>query len=223
VKPNFGELIDPNVYNKTIDFFEKLLQLLHPFMPFVTEEIYHLLREHEDDICVSQIQNSKLKIDKKILDWGFHIQKVSTGVQYLMNRNNIKSKDKISMLVQSENIELHKSTKALLEKRLITKAVEYKNSLQIDNLIKQGYIVGQIGDDIFAILPEKEVDTSALKIDLKKDLQYQKNFLQSVQKKLNNERFVQNAKPEVVELERKKQADAEARIKTLEESLQNLN
>ncbi|HYJ64755.1 MAG TPA: hypothetical protein VEV62_13495, partial [Parafilimonas sp.] len=66
-------------------------------------------------------------------------------------------------------------------------------------------------------------DTTDQREKLMKDLEHQKNFLQSVQKKLSNERFVQNAKPEVVELERKKQADAEARIKTLEESLQNLN
>ena len=57
IKPGFEQPIDANVYNKTVEFFEELMQLLHPFMPFVTEEIYHLLSEHEDDICVKQIEN----------------------------------------------------------------------------------------------------------------------------------------------------------------------
>ena len=78
------------------------------------------------------------------------------------------------------------------------------------------------GEDKFYIESKEEIDTVALKEDLLKDLEYQKGFLQTVLKKLSNERFVQNAKPEVVEIERKKQADAEARIKTIEESLANL-
>ncbi len=223
VKPNYEESIDSNVYNKTVYFFEELMQLLHPFMPFVTEEIYHLLSKQEDDLCVKQSENSKIKFDKDILDWGLHIQKVSTGIQYLKNRNNLKPKDKISLLVESDKIELHKMTQSLLEQRLNTENIEYKKNLQVNNLIKQGYIVTQIGSDVFALLSENEIDISSEKNQLEKDLSYQRNFLQSVQKKLSNERFVQNANPEVVALEKKKQADAEARIKTLEESLNNLN
>jgi valyl-tRNA synthetase len=77
--------------------------------------------------------------------------------------------------------------------------------------------------DKFFLETKKALDTSALKEELLKDLEYQNNFLHSVLKKLNNERFILNAKPEIVALERKKQADAEARIKTIEESLQNLD
>jgi valyl-tRNA synthetase len=84
-------------------------------------------------------------------------------------------------------------------------------------------IVVAVEKDKFFIESEKELDAAVLKDELLKDLTHQQNFLQSVLKKLSNERFVQNAKPEVVELERKKQADAEARIRTIEESLQNLN
>ncbi|HCL05105.1 MAG TPA: valine--tRNA ligase, partial [Chitinophagaceae bacterium] len=83
-------------------------------------------------------------------------------------------------------------------------------------------IVVAVEKDKFFIETEKQLDTTALKAELLKDLEYQKNFRDSVLKKLSNERFVQNAKPEVVELERKKMADAEARIKNIEESLGNL-
>src|SRR6185312_6370718 len=76
IKPGFEQPIDANVYEKTVDFFEELMQLLHPFMPFVTEEIYHLLREREDDICVKQIQNSTVKIQNEILDSGSLLKNV---------------------------------------------------------------------------------------------------------------------------------------------------
>ena len=98
------------------------------------------------------------------------------------------------------------------------------NAKQI-NIIKEAVantIIVAVEKDKFYIESEKQLDATSLKADLLKDLDHQKNFLQSVLKKLSNERFVQNAKPEVIALEQKKQADAEARIKTIEESLSNL-
>ncbi|HYJ65808.1 MAG TPA: valine--tRNA ligase, partial [Parafilimonas sp.] len=94
VKPNFGELIDVNVYNKTIDFFEELLQLLHPLMPFVTEEIYHLLREHEDDICVRQTSKPS-NTNEAILSIGSKLKDDIRTLRDIRAKYQIKNPEKI--------------------------------------------------------------------------------------------------------------------------------
>jgi valyl-tRNA synthetase len=216
IKPGFEQPIDANIYESTVDFFEKLMQLLHPFMPFVTEEIYHLLREHEDDICVKQMNKEQLIINNEILIQGASLKNIITAIRDARNKNNIKPKEAIELYIQTENENTYKSLEEILGKQVNAKNIFFTQ----ENI--SGTIVITNEKDKLYIKSEEQTDTSALKTDLEKDLEYQKNFLQSVQKKLSNERFVQNAKPEVVELEKKKQADAEARIKTIEESLQNL-
>jgi valyl-tRNA synthetase len=216
IKPGFEQPIDEEIYSKTILFFEELMQLLHPFMPFVTEEVYHLLQERTDDICVKQTHNKQLIINNEILEQGSSLKNIITAIRDARNKNNIKPKESISLLIQTADNN-YKSFESILLKQVNAESI----NTVTENVT--GTIVVAVEKDKFFIKSNVVADTSALKIDLEKDLAYQKNFLQSVQKKLSNERFVQNAKPEVVELERKKQADAEARIKTLEESLQNLN
>ncbi|HEY2727727.1 MAG TPA: class I tRNA ligase family protein, partial [Parafilimonas sp.] len=216
IKPGFEQPIDAEIYNKTILFFEELMQLLHPFMPFVTEEVYHLLRENEDDICVKQIQNSKVKIQKEILDAGVSLKNIITAIRDARNKNNVKPKESICLSIQTAD-NSYKTFEPILLKQVNADAL----NLVTENVT--GAIIVAVEKDKFFIKSNVTADTSAVKIDLEKDLAYQRNFLQTVQKKLSNERFVQNAKPEVVEMERKKQADAKARIKTLEESLANFN
>lgn len=215
IKPGFEQQIEKDVYEKTIDFFEELMLLLHPFMPFVTEEIYHLLQERTEDICVKQMNNEKLIINNDVLAQGSSLKNIITAIRDARNKNNIKPKESISLFIQSENNN-YKNFEQILLKQVNADSINRES----ENVA--GTIVVAVEKDKFFIKSNVAADASAVKVDLEKDLQYQKNFLQSVQKKLSNERFVQNAKPEVVELERKKQADAEARIKTLEESLQNL-
>lgn len=217
-KPGFEQPMDEVVYNKTIYFFEELLQLLHPYMPFITEEIYHLLRERKegDDLCMKQFEAVKPS-DKIILQEGELLKKVITAIRDARNKNQVKPKDSIKLYVQTEAVENYKVIENILSKQVNAEAINYSK----ENIANT--IVVAVEKDKFFIETKKQVDTSALKEELLKDLEYQNNFLNSVLKKLNNERFVQNAKPEVVALERKKQADAEARIKTIEESLQNLD
>lgn len=215
IKPGFEQPIDAGVYNKTIEFFEELMQLLHPFMPFVTEEVYHLLRAHEDDVCVKQsIVDSQWSME--VLQQGNLLKNVITTIRDARNKNNIKPKESIELFIQTANKGTYTNFEEILKKQVNAASVSFTQ----ENIA--GAIVTTNEEDKFYIRSEQQTDTSALKAELEKDLLYQKNFLQSVQKKLNNERFVQNAKPEIVELEIKKQADAEARIKTLEESLKNL-
>ena len=120
------------------------------------------------------------------------------------------------MHIQTAETANYKAIESILSKQVNADTITFTDATVANT------IVVAVERDKFYIESEKELDTTALKQELLKDLAHQKGFLESVLKKLGNERFVQNARPEVIELERKKQADAEARIKTIEESLANI-
>ncbi|MDE3142687.1 MAG: valine--tRNA ligase [Bacteroidota bacterium] len=215
IKPGFEQPIDAAVYNKTVDFFDELMQLLHPFMPFITEEIYHQLNEREDDICIKQ-QSITSNPESAILNQGKLLKEVITAIRDARNKNQFKPKDEIILHLQTDDAKMYKSINSILAKQINAKQINI-----VDDSVANTIVVA-VEKDKFYIESERQLDATTLKADLLKDLEHQKNFLQSVLKKLSNERFVQNAKPEVIALEKKKQADAEARIKTIEESLSNL-
>ncbi len=212
IKPGFEQAIDQAVYDKTIGYFEQLMQLLHPFMPFVTEEIYHQLREREDDITVSQYQGIK-NPDSMILEKGNLLKEVITALRDARNKAQLKMKDTILLHIMTGDKDLYRDIETILAKQVNAESVTFTKD-PVSNCIN---VV--IQKDKFFIETTTELDTTSQKEQLQKDLDYYKGFLQSVEKKLANERFVQNAKPEVVEIERKKKADAEARIRAIEESL----
>jgi len=212
VKPGFEQPIEAAVYKKTIEFFTELMQLLHPYMPFVTEEIYHLLEERTDDLCVKQLSAFK-NTDQQILVQGNLLKDVITGIRDVRNKNQIKPKEQIQLHIQTAIKETYQSIENILAKQLNAKSVLYVND-KVDKAIAT-----VIGNDKFYIESEQPINTGSQKDDLVKDLEHQKGFLLSVEKKLSNERFVQNAKPEVLAMEQKKKADALSRIKAIEESL----
>ncbi len=215
VKPGFEQPIEKEVYEKTVHFFEELMELLHPFMPFITEEIFHLLRDKKEDLTVKQYSGIQPH-DASVLASGELLKRVISALRDARNKNQVKPRDIISLSIQSENHNGYMAIEEILKKQVNADAVNFT-----DTAVAQSIVVN-VEKDKFYISSEKQVDTAGLKAELEKDLAYQQQFLESVSKKLSNERFVQNAKPEVVALERKKQADAEARIKTIQESLQNL-
>lgn len=215
VKPPMNEPIDKFVYEKTVAFFDELMQLLHPFMPFVTEEIYHTLQERADDLTVKQfipVSESNLQI----LQSGNLLKEVITGIRDARNRNQLKPKDSIKLHIQTENVTIYKSIETILSKQVNTEAISYVSSPVA------GSITVVVQKDKFFIEATTVVDTKAQKAQLEKDLDYLKGFLISVDKKLSNEKFVQNAKPEILAAEQKKKSDAEDKIKVIEESLRNL-
>lgn len=214
VKPGFEQLIEAAVYEKTIFFFEELMQLLHPFMPFVTEEIYHELKKQTDDLCVKQFTVST-SVDNHILQQSELLKETITAIRDARVKNNIKPKDPVKLHIQGPAAEFS-AIEAILQKQVNAESVSYVSDAVANT------ITAVIGSNKFYIETEQQLDTSAQKESLQKELEYQKGFLLSVEKKLSNERFVQNAKPEVVDAERKKKADAEEKIKALEESLANL-
>jgi valyl-tRNA synthetase len=215
VKPGFEQPIEAAVYEKTVLFFEELMQLLHPFMPFITEDIYHQLQEGRGDLCIKQYGAIKL-VDSAILAEAELLKKVISALRDARNRNQVKPKEGIKLFIQTESPASYVAIEAILAKQVNASSIAFTGDA-VNNTI-----IVAVEKDKFYLETEKELDTTALKDELLKDLAHQQGFLQTVLKKLSNERFVQNAKPEVVELERKKQADAEARIKTIEESLANL-
>jgi valyl-tRNA synthetase len=216
IKPGFEQPIDAEVYQKTVRYFEELMQLLHPFMPFITEEIYHLLQERKDDLCIKKYTPT-LNSDQKILGAGELLKQVISALRDARNKNQVKPKDPIKLHIQTKDENNFKAIENILCKQVNAASVSYTN-----NTISNTIVVA-VEKDKFFIETEKQLDAVTLQTELRKDLDHQKKFLETVTKKLSNERFVQNASPEVVSLERKKQADTEARIKTIEESLQNLS
>jgi len=215
VKPPMNEPIDKLVYEKTIAFFDELMQLLHPFMPFVTEEIYHTIKERTDDLTVKQFIPIA-ESNQQILQSGNLLKEVITGIRDARNRNQLKPKDSIKLHIQTENIAVYKNIETILSKQVNAEAISYVTAPV------SGSITVVVQKDKFFIEATTVVNTQAQKVQLEKDLDYLKGFLISVDKKLSNEKFVLNAKPEILAAEQKKKADAEDKIKVIEDSLRNL-
>jgi valyl-tRNA synthetase len=217
VKPGFEQTIEASIYNKTVEFFEELMHLLHPFMPFVTEEIYQLLKEQKEDLCIKQADNGQQTTDNSTLLQGAILKQVITSIREARAKNQLKPKETIDLYIETANKNNYTAIENILTKQINATSIAYTSEAVINS------IVVNVEKDKFYIVSEKEVDTDALKETLLKDLAHQQGFLQSVDKKLSNEKFVANAKPEVLAMEQKKKADALARIQTIEESLKAIS
>lgn len=215
IKPGFEQPVSLTIYNKTLGFFTSLMQVLHPFMPFVTEEVYHLLDKRDDDLCMKQFEEMA-NIDRGFLEKGALLKEVVTAIRDSRNKNQIKPKEEIELFIETSSPESYHLIQYILAKQVNAKSISFVETA-VENTIS---IV--IGKDKFFIRSERPVNTASHKEGLEKELIYLKGFIQSVDKKLSNERFVQNAKPEVVELERRKKTDAEIKLKVITESLSNI-
>ncbi|TMI94725.1 MAG: valine--tRNA ligase [Bacteroidetes bacterium] len=217
IKPGFEEPVGPGVYNKTIEFFEELMQLLHPFMPFVTEEVYHKLKHRKEGDYLTVKQQSAIgNLQPETLKLGQLLKDDITSIRDARNRNNISPKEEIKIEIETKYPGLYKQVEQILKKQTNARSIDYVAKSQTGSLTILGY------EAKIHITSDKKIDTGIQKQQLQKDLAYLEGFLTSVEKKLGNERFIQNAKAEVVEIERKKKADAEAKIKAIREQLQTL-
>lgn len=215
VKPGYEQPIDPRVYQKTVEYFEQLMQLLHPFMPFITEEIFHQLRKQDLDLTVKQLPTIG-KPDSSVLQKGLLLKETITALRDARSRAQLKPKDSIRLYIQGGDQHVYAGIGEILGRQVNAESLGFVASAPENciNVVVQKYS--------FFVETMQERDTAAERAQLEKDLDYYRGFLVSVEKKLMNEKFVQNAKPEVVEIERKKKADAEARISAIEESLKSL-
>ena len=215
IKPGFEQPMHQGVYEKTVEFYDALLQLLHPFMPFITEEIHHTLKTQTEDLCV-QLYSPNSKVDDAVLNAGALLQNVISTLRDARNKNQIKPKDAIELHIQTSNNAPYQTIQKIVAKQINASNIQYTSSAI------SASIVVALEKDKFYIVSDQAIDTTSLKENLLKDLAHQQGFLISVSKKLDNEKFVQNAKPEVLAIEQKKKADALARIQTIEESLAQL-
>ena len=215
IKPHFEQPIALRSYDKTVYFFEQLMVLLHPFMPFVTEEIYHLLKQQENDLCIKQ-QDIFPALNESISIRGKLLQNAITAIRDCRMKNQLKPKDPVKLYIQTSSPDDYRAIEFILSRQVNTEGIGY-----VDEMPTRTIIIPE-GKDKFYIEANQAVDPAGQKEELLKEINYLNGFLASVNKKLGNERFVQNAKPEVIELEKKKQADAEAKIISLKESLESI-
>jgi valyl-tRNA synthetase len=216
VKPGFDQPIAAAVYKKTVYYFEQLMHLLHPYMPFISEEINQQLTTSANDLCVAAYAPAQ-PADSSLLQKGELLKKVITNLRDARNKNQLKPKDAIALYIQTSTQNNYELIAPILAKQVNAEQITYCEAAQPHS------IVVAVETDKFYLVANKEIDQSGLKDGLLKDLAHQQGFLQAVLKKLSNEKFVQHARPEVLAIEQKKKADAEGRIKTIEESLAALH
>ncbi len=216
IKPAYGQPIDKQTYETTLRLFEELMQLLHPFMPFITEEVWQNLKERKkgESIMVSVISENK-PYDETILRAFEYVKEVIVGIRNIRKQNNIAFKDALSLHVK-------KSDRYPVTFESVIQKMGNMETVETVNDAPQGswsFIV----DTVEYFIPAAgQVDTTELKTKLEAELLYTQGFLKSVTAKLSNERFVNGAPEQVVANERKKQADAEAKIKAIETQLAQL-
>ena len=214
VKAPQGQGIDPVTYAATIKFFENLMLLLHPFMPFITEEIWHAIAERKegDDIIIAQ-QPKLQTVDEAILKQFEFTQEVINNVRKVRSDKNIAFRDAIQLVVKGT---ANKDFDCVIAKLCNVSEVSYVAEAPAGAF---GFIVGSTE---FFVPLTGSVDVEAEIKKLEEELRYAQGFLKSVEAKLANERFVSGAPAAVVEKERKKKADAEAKIAVIEQQLAGL-
>ncbi|MEM9857220.1 MAG: valine--tRNA ligase [Bacteroidota bacterium] len=214
VKPDYQKPIDPETKDATIRFFEKILKLLHPFMPFITEELFHALnnRSDDEDLIIAQWPKAESH-SNDLLDEAEFAFEIISNVRNIRNAKQIGQKDELELKVKTTDFDKFSNFSHII-KKLCYLSNFSKTEEKIES--SSGFVLR--GDEFFIPLAGA-IDISKEREELEKELAYTRGFLKSVEKKLSNERFINNAPEKVVAMEKKKMEDAKAKIKALEERL----
>ncbi len=212
VKPAYGQPIDKATYEKTLGFFDTLLKLLHPFMPFITEELWqHIYDRKEGESIMTQILNVAGNYDETIIAQFEAVKEVIGGIRTIRLQKNIAQKEALTLEVVGESpVSKYNAVIAKLCNLSAINAVAAK---------AEGAAAFMVGTTEYAVPLGNLINVEEELKKLEADLKYQEGFLQSVLKKLSNEKFVSKAPANVIDMERKKQADAETKIAALKESI----
>ena len=211
VKPAYGQPVDRATYDATLGFFDTLLRLLHPFMPFITEELWQHLAERKDGDSIMVAQLPAIKpVDESVISSVDVAKEIISGVRTVRLQKSIPNKEKLTLdVVGSADV----PAKAVVMK--LANLSEIVNVAEKEPMTA-AFLVGTVE---YAVPLGNNIDVEEELKKLEADLKYNEGFLQSVLKKLGNKKFVNNAPAKVIEMERKKQADAEAKIAALKDSI----
>jgi valyl-tRNA synthetase len=222
IKPAYGKPIDQRTYDTTIVYFESMLKLLHPFMPFITEELYHALTQRAvgDSIMVQSVENIGGGIGGgvryEIVDEFDTAKAIITGIRNIRASKNISPKEKLILQVNgSHNAHLD----GIIKKLANIECIENVGGSSRGAQKMVGAVSFLVGTTEYYLLVDMPANTDEDRSKLEAELAYFRKFLANVEAKLANEKFAANAPKDVVALERKKQADAESKIRGLEEQL----
>jgi valyl-tRNA synthetase len=219
IKPEFvdgkPQPIDQTTYEATLNFFEQVLKLMHPFMPFITEEIWHLIKDRkENDFIMLSSWPTAFNKNETLIEKFKHTEALITEIRNFRSSKGISPKEGLQLFIKGNSDHI-----------LFPIVKKLGNLIGLDNTqIKIENAYGFIQNNIEYYIPfTASIDMKAELERIQKEIEYNKGFLKSVMVKLGNEKFVSNAKPEVVAVETKKKEDAEAKIKALEAQLQSLS
>lgn len=220
VKPPYLKPVDAKTIEDITDIFETLMKILHPFMPFITEELWHELRERKEDesiMLVDMPQGNAASIDQALLNKFAETRNVIEQIRHVRSEKNIANKHALKLMVHTAAEKANAGMDAVICKLANVESIEYVGeNAEVNGVsfIEQNvkYAIPVVG----LVNVEEEIKK------LQADLKYAEGFLQGVLKKLSNERFVNNAPQNVVDIERKKQADAEEKIRMIKEQLSKL-
>ncbi|GAB3292197.1 valine--tRNA ligase [Hymenobacter tenuis] len=216
IKPAYQAPIDPETLRLTTGFLETLLKLLHPFMPFITEEIWHELAERgpKDYVCVAAWPKAPLVPNStELLARMDRALDIVAGVRNIRNQKGLGPNKPLTLAAKTDDVPLLQDYDGIIRKLAALTEISVVETAPAASV---GFVSG--GAEFFVPL-EGQIDLGAEKERLTKELEYAQGFRDSVLKKLSNEKFVQNAKADLVERERQKLADAESKITALEQSL----
>ncbi|EOS17707.1 MULTISPECIES: valine--tRNA ligase [Parabacteroides] len=211
IKPGYQLPIDKATYDATLGFFDGLLRLLHPFMPFITEELWQALEPRkEGESLMVALMPEVAPVDSAYLDAFEVVKEIVSGVRTIRLQKNIPNKDTLALQVLGDHNDVFNPVIAKMCNLSEITKTDDKAAGAVSFLVRTTEYAVPLGNMI-------NVEEELAK--LAEELKYQQGFLASVQKKLSNESFVSKAPAKVIEMERKKQADAESKIKSIEESI----
>ena len=217
IKPQYGQPVDEKTHRDLIKIFEKNLIILHPFMPFITEEIWHLIakRKSEEAIIISSWPEFDTKLPIDTINDFEALQNIISGIRNIRKKYKISFKESLNLSVVN-NDNFSKNYDSIIKKICNIKDINY-----VDSEIKDA-LSFRVESNIYSLPFEKEIDFDEEIKKIKEDLDYQKGFLKSVNSKLENKRFTDNAPDSIVQNEIKKKNDAISKISVLEKRLKKL-
>jgi len=220
IKPAYQQPIDRETLQQTLDIFETLMKIIHPFMPFITEELWQQLAERKegDSIMANKLTlGSNNASDQKVLSLYAEAKQVISGVRAVRNSKNIAQREALTLeVVGNDEATRDEALSAIIKKMAGLSGIEY---VERKGDGSQSFLVGT---QEYAVPLGNLIDAEAEAAKAEAEIKRLEGFMTGIQKKLSNERFVQNAPAQVVELERKKLSDAESKIAALKETLASL-